>query len=171
MVYLQPFFQLVQPNPFSPSIISLPHTGHLPILSVPSGNSTLKFFSIAVSFLISSTASTVKAFIMDKKSSFLNLPFSISDKVFSSLPVYCKSKSSLTGNISTKVFPRSVQVKLLPFDLIYPVSFNFLMVSALVAGVPILNPLKIACIISGESSSSLKLFPHVSITLNRVFSL
>ena len=108
---------------------------------------------------------------MDKKSSFLNLPFSISDKVFSSLPVYCKSKSSLTGNISTKVFPRSVQVKLLPFDLIYPVSFNFLMVSALVAGVPILNPLKIACIISGESSSSLKLFPHVSITLNRVFSL
>ena len=54
------------------------------------------------------------------------------------------------------------------------------MVSALVAGVPILNPLRIAFIISSDlvsSSSSLsslpslKPFPQVSITLSRVFSV
>ena len=45
------------------------------------------------------------------------------------------------------------------------------MVSALVAGVPMLKPLKIEAIISSESSSPLKALPHVSIIFNNVFSV
>ena len=58
----------------------------------------------------------------------------------------------------------------MPFALIYPASFNFLMVSARVAGVPILNPLKMAIIICSSSFSSY-FFPQVSITLRSVFSV
>ena len=143
----------------------------MPISSTSSGNSTLNLLSIDVSFFIRLTLSTVKSFIRFKNSSFLTLPFSISDNVFSSLPVYSKSRSSFAGKISTIVLPSSVHVKLFPFVSIYPTSISFLIVSARVAGVPILNPLNIDSIISLLSSSSLKLLPQVSITLKRVFSV
>ena len=173
MVYLHPFFQLTHPNPLSPSITGFPQLGHFPKTSTPSGASTLKCFAMESSFFIALTPSIVKFFIRFKKSSFLTFPLSISERVFSSLPVYSKSKSSLTGNISTMVLPSSVQVKLFPFVVIYPTSLSFLIVSALVAGVPILNPLSIEAIISSLSSSasSLKLLPQVSITLSKVFSV
>ena len=161
----------MHPNPFSPSITGFPQVGHLPTTSFPSGASTLNFDNAPVSFFILSTAVSVKLQIKFIKSDFSNLPFSISDNVFSSLPVYSRSRSSLTGNISTIVLPSSVQVRLFPLVFIYPISLSFLIVSALVAGVPILKPLKIEAIISSESSLSSTPLPQVSMTLNRVFSV
>ena len=169
MANLQPFFHPEQPNALAVSTTGAPHSGQIPAGSVCKG-SNVTGPPNTLSFFILSTDSMTNCSIIARKSSFVNFFRSISDNVFSRRPVYSRSKSSLAGNVSTSIFPKSVQLKLLPFALIYPASFNFLMVSARVAGVPILNPLKMAIIICSSSFSSY-FFPQVSITLRSVFSV
>jgi len=61
IVYLHPFFQLVHPKLFSPSTTGLPHIGHFPTSSKPSGTSTLNLCKSESSLFIFSTEFLVKS--------------------------------------------------------------------------------------------------------------
>ena len=117
MANLQPFFQAEHPKALAVSTTGAPHSGQIPTGSVWRGSS-ITGPPKTVSFFILSTDSITNCFIIERKSSFVNFFFSISDNVFSSRPVYSRSKSSLAGKVSTNIFPKSVQVRLFPFALI-----------------------------------------------------
>ena len=104
MVNLHPFFQLLHPKPLSPSITGFPHIGHGPIFSTSFGISTLNLDNALSSFFIKSTDSIVKSVISFIKSCFANLPFSISDNVFSRQSVdKIKNDTSLLHKFKAEV--------------------------------------------------------------------